>query len=140
MGYSHYTEQLKDCPPHEWEQITTAFKKLNSIALLNNQQVIQREADNSALPHVDEHCIVFNGIGDDAHETFVLEGTGRGFNCCKTARKPYDDYVTAVLTLAQFYSPDTWIISSDGEEGNWVRGHVLAQQVDPSCPPINLEE
>lgn len=133
-------EQLKDCPPHEWEQITNAFKKLNSIALINNQQFIQREADDSSLPYTDEYCITFNGIGNDAHETFVIESTGRGFNCCKTARKPYDLFVTAVITLAQFYSPGTWQFSTDGVEDDWLPGLELARQVEPSCTPIILEE
>jgi hypothetical protein len=43
--------------------------------------------------------VCFNGVGDLAHETFVIEKKGSD-DFCKTARKPYDLLVVACLIAA----------------------------------------
>lgn len=63
------------------------------------------------------------------HETFVLNRKARKlekyekddediFDCCKTARKPYDLMVCACLILYKYYFPYVQI-SSDGNEEDW---------------------
>lgn len=44
--------------------------------------------------------IWLNGVGDDSHETFLLDFKG-SWAFCKTARKPYDLAVKAILILAE---------------------------------------
>jgi hypothetical protein len=91
--------------------------------------------------------------GDCAHETFVLERefdvvfvtdadgaktvyreagtreTHMWFSCCKTAYKPYDLFVTAVLIAAKHHFGDLLTVSSDGEESNWEDGRRLCAEV-----------
>lgn len=63
--------------------------------------------------------ITFNGIGDAAHETMWFDRKGDGFQFCKTARKPYDIAVIALLLLANRYAPEVWDIGSDGDAKDW---------------------
>lgn len=44
--------------------------------------------------------IWLNGVGDDSHETFLLDFKG-SWAFCKTARKPYDLAVKVILILAE---------------------------------------
>lgn len=77
----------------------------------------------------------FNGIDDDGHETLYIQRVDKPqswasdktvvFGFCKTARKPYDVYVTATLLLAHVYLGDEIKISSDGEVEDWQAGVKL---------------
>ena len=135
MGYSHYLENKQDCPPQEWQKITDAFKRLQAAAIINNDPLlIQEESDSASAPGVDETGIWFNGIEDAGHETFHLTRVGSyRFNFCKTARKPYDRVVVAVLCLANFFAPEVWNIDSDGDQEDWKAGLALARTVEPNC-------
>jgi hypothetical protein len=142
MGYTHYFENKQDCPPEDWAKITEAFKRLQLTAIINNDPLlIQEEYDSASAPGVDGTGIWFNGIEDDGHETFHLtrEGSGR-FNCCKTAQKPYDRVVVAVLCLANFFASGVWDIGSDGDTEDWEAGLALARTVEPDCPMGEFEE
>lgn len=119
MGYSHYVRQNKPASDEQWAAVCDAFKKFRVTALLGKSFPIQREEDDPSDVLIDEECIIFNGIGKDAHETFMLEKAGDGFSFCKTARKPYDIAVVTVLILANHHAPDVWSISSDGGTGDW---------------------
>ena len=78
-------------------------------------------------PIFNENEIKFNGHGALAHETFKLsrilsttetysfDKEGYYFGFCKTVRKPYDIFVTAVLLLAKKYFNEDMKISSDGD-------------------------
>lgn len=133
MGYTHYMDQIKPAEPEAWAAICDSFRKLQATALISKPLPIQREDEDKSQPFVDDNFIIFNGIGNDAHETMVLERDGRGFHFCKTARKPYDRAVTALLILADFHSPDTWVVTSDGEPDDWQEGLELARTVQPDC-------
>jgi hypothetical protein len=75
----------------------------------------------------DEEGVRFNGFGDDSHETFSVLPTDHGFNFCKTAYKPYDDVVVAVL-IALFRTCGPVVkISSDGNYSDWAAGSHLYQ-------------
>jgi len=133
MGYTHYFDQIKPADEQEWSNLCDAFRKLMATALLTESLPIQREEDDSSPPHIDVQYIIFNGIGDDAHETMVLDRKGMGFQFCKTEHKPYDIAVTALLVLADHCCPNTWVISSDGAVEDWVDGVLLARLVEPEC-------
>lgn len=63
-------------------------------------------------------AICFNGIGEDGHETFGLRNhEDNGF--CKTAQKPYDEVVGAVLLWAKYSHIDYIDVRTDGDRRDW---------------------
>lgn len=119
MGYTHYFQQKSTPTTAQWESITVAFRQLQAVALLTKAFPIQKEEDSTEPPVINDSHVIFNGIGKDAHETMCLQRLGTGFQFCKTARKPYDNAVMALLILANAYAPACWEISSDGESEDW---------------------
>jgi hypothetical protein len=82
-------------------------------------------------PKIGDASIAFNGdkANDLDHESFIFnrdlgnrsppyDSKYGWFNCCKTARKPYDLVVCVVLLLAKHYFPDI-TIKSDGCAPDW---------------------
>jgi hypothetical protein len=64
---------------------------------------------------------------DNDHETLVIDPEESGFAFCKTARKPYDAVVCAILIRTAELNPGLEI-SSDGEwdaEDEWSVGKAL---------------
>lgn len=121
MGYTHYFTQKRHATEEEWAKITHAFRELY---LNNNLPDIVVESDVPSPPLIDKDSVVFNGVGDDGHETMALERKGEigKFEFCKTACKPYDTAVTALLALCHYYAPDAWEIRSDGGPLDWRPG------------------
>jgi hypothetical protein len=80
--------------------------------------------------------IVFNGIGEDGHETFgfplaPFTGNAPEFQFVKTAEKPYDEVVAACLIVARdYFPPEVLGIASDGRWGReWTAGAALYKHV-----------
>jgi hypothetical protein len=77
--------------------------------------------------------IGFNGIGEEAHETFVfpVKFEVPGFNFVKTQWKEYDVVVVACLIAARdHFKPDELAIASDGEWArDWNMGALLYERV-----------
>jgi len=74
--------------------------------------------------------VAFNGVDEDAHESFIFSRRPNDADftsCCKTARKPYDDVVTAILLAAKKHFRDDIEITSDGYGDDWSRGQELCQ-------------
>jgi hypothetical protein len=143
MGYTHYFQQLKDCPTAAWDKLCNA---LPALALkVADRAPICREYDTpSEPPAIDTDAIAFNGVGPKGHETFVLtrkrEVDARraavgieGCGFCKTACKPYDVVAVAMLCLANHYARGVWKISSDGTPAEWGDGLALARTVEPKA-------
>ena len=132
---------MKGCPLEAWDKITTKFKEMEAVALLTEALPIQLESDSSQSPLVSRKEIQFNGIGGDGHETMYVTRTGGRFNFCKTACKPYDTTVVALLCLMNHYAPGVWDISSDGNKLDWLEGLTLAMEVEPDCKlPSGISE
>lgn len=138
MGYTHYFRQTRHPTPAEWDQLVTAFKQMQTVALLDEPLQITGNEDMPEPPRMDSDWIIFNGLGDDAHETMVVYRMGAGFQCCKTAQKPYDRAVVALLCLMHTLLPGTWEIGSDGDPDDWDEGLALAREVCPqaTCPIV----
>ena len=126
MGYTHY---LKTAHPNQglipmdrWEKI-----KIATICA-----IVESRVPISDLILNDSN-IVFNGVGDGAHETFVVSRKVQDFDFCKTARKPYDQIVCMVLAYMLLVIPELVDITSDGvmtgpeAERNWNSAHVWAE-------------
>lgn len=140
MGYTHYFTKQRNFTDDEWNLVAAAVKKL--LGTNGAKKVVTAEVDMPGRPVlVSDNLICFNGRGDDAHETFYLPKMGQvGFNFCKTARKPYDVYVVATLTLIDTYAPTVLSISSDGSVDEWAEGVALASHIvgmPLGCPFVN---
>lgn len=118
-------------------------------------------------PIITSELISLNGDGsyrdgdneNMAHETFHLprvfvpqswqlpdpEEGNQYFDCCKTARKPYDLFVCACLMALKYHFPDT-VVRSDGHEGDWFIAYTWYYDVfDREVPlgpwtPTNIVE
>lgn len=137
MGYTHYWETKKQISKAKWKKISSLVERL---AMNDGGQVLCREYDRTDEPvHIDGDMIAFNGKGPHGHETFWLERK-EGWAFCKTARKPYDEFVTAVLCITWWHAGDCIDVSSDGWDDDWRRGLELAQSVDPTVEiPTGVE-
>ncbi len=110
--------------------------------------------DGGTQPEFGDDVIMFNGVGDDSHETFDLHRKRKlekwqskgdlGRNFCKTAHKPYDRVVTACLcylsTVTRREDPTTHEpiigsealhVSSDGHGNDFLSGLDLARAALP---------
>ncbi len=81
----------------------------------------------------------FNGVGPRAHESFRMERIyagpparsmrGRYFDFCKTACKPYDLAVAAVLVAAKHRFGKLILVQSDGGAAEWAPAKALCQSI-----------
>jgi len=133
MGYTHYWN--KHTFSHEvWAKIKADIQQLIEASTIP----LAREYDDAASkPEILDNYIRFNGVGDDGHETFVLEQEIGGFEFCKTARKQYDELAVACLIIAHHHdNAFTW--SSDGTPEEQVNGFTVAKQVNPDIEHLGL--
>lgn len=157
MGYTHYFTQLRDFTAAEWEQaaadigaILANAQQRWEIPLGNWDGKRGTSPDFTPAPNA---RIAFNGWGDEGHETFSINqrrptldddekrwGFTRGAGFTKTARKPYDTAVTAVLCyLSNFHKMGELDeqrrpileATSDGRGADFLKGLELARQALP---------
>lgn len=123
MGYTHYWDN-PGFTDDEW----TEARKFAKRIIAATDVPVQYEDDIPTAPEISDELIRFNGVGEAAHETFFIEKhPSRGFGFCKTAYKPYDEVVVAMLImLSRVNSRFTW--SSDGDESDHVYGAELFQR------------
>ncbi|KAJ4458025.1 hypothetical protein PAPYR_6283 [Paratrimastix pyriformis] len=141
MGYSQCFTQLRPVEPFEWESICKDFRKMMVIALMNDPLPIQLSFADDSPALISDNEIIFNGSEGDCCESMVLQREGGGFQCVKTRLRPYDRVVTALLILADYHAPGTWIISSEGRSSDWQEGLELARTVQPDCVlPSGVED
>jgi hypothetical protein len=110
MGYTHYWNS-KGFTDEQWEEACARAKSILQFTDIP----VQWECDVEAPPEVSHEMIRFNGVGDDGHETFIVTPTQSG-EFCKTARKPYDEVVVAMLTMLEDVNPNFSFRKSDGDE------------------------
>jgi len=127
MGYTHYWTRRD---PEEWSmawpQVVVCAKEITKAAREKGIVVIGLHKDD---PIVNEEEIVFNG--DPSHETFHLSKRLPDFDFCKTARKPYDAVVTAILLCAAVLAEEGIRVSSDGYWDDWSEGREIVQELFP---------
>src|SRR6185312_10461897 len=102
MGYTHYWRGQRAFTEAEWTAICADAAKL----LTDPPVVVTREYDTNEPPEITPDLIAFNGHSENGHETFWLERTPESFQFCKTAHKPYDVLVTALLASAAHHAPE----------------------------------
>lgn len=148
MGHTHYWDINRNGNQEQWTRGILAAARIiqASPVLLANAC-----GEEGTQPEFSDSGLFFNGVEDDAHESMILPSVVANveappwrqdenpvFNFCKTARKPYDVVVTAVLATLRAYAPDCVTVSSDGDECDWRDGVNLARRVlgdfDIVCP------
>ncbi len=145
MGYTHYWEGRVNCSAENWNRAIADLEKVIKAAKVplagpdgdkktKPELVKAVEQEGPVRPYLNggeqaKGVIAFNGVGEDSHESFVVEhGKAIEFDFCKTALKPYDPVVCAALTILKHYCPGLKV-SSDGGKEDWRGGINLCQEV-----------
>jgi len=152
MGYAHSFKQFKEPTLEQWNELTTAFKKVVENLPAASETAgcyypgwpinLQYEYDDPSPLQIDGEEIRFNGAWDYGHETFSVPRVPLDDDCssmyCKTNRKPYDFAVCAALILVEKFAPDCYEVSSDGHTGDWMPAlkhlQVLLELPDLALP------
>jgi hypothetical protein len=139
MGYTHYWTQTRSFTADEWAETSADIKEiLDYTENLLGVPLANGMGDAATRPIFDSDDITFNGLGDDAHETFTIhrkrqkewEGGSMGGDFCKTAEKPYDIAVTACLCYLASVA-ETHSVSSDGKGADFIDGLSAAAKALP---------
>ena len=130
MGYTHYWHQKRDLTNDEWSILTTKVREILDATTVALESDI---LSNGTSYQVTDDIIEFNGFDDEAHETFIINRLKRersewtdveqynrdgAFDCCKTAQKPYDEVVLAILLVIRDTLGEAFSVSSDGDIDN----------------------
>lgn len=147
MGYTNYwqTKELteEEIPAQFWDDAEKVLDKIiaSGVKLAAGNGVFKFESGheviNDTLMSDQKYpSICFNGLGEEAYETFVLVFDG-DWNFCKTARLPYDLAVKCILMLATKYNllankneddisgEDYWSFDGNETEEEYIRAHDL---------------
>lgn len=126
MGYSHYF------PTRDAAALAAVLPQLGAdtrqiVAEAGKREILLAGPLGSGEPVITDTEIALNGdesVGGD-YESFVIGTEVRGFNFCKTAHRPYDAAVVAILLRAHALAPGALDISSDGDDDEWRDGREL---------------
>lgn len=134
MGYTHYWYIADEISQDSWDKFLGDFRTI----LPEFKNILDIQGDQK-LEH-DKDVIFLNGIGELAHESFLLERVtdisgftqrddddGLIFKFCKTAQKPYDIAVCSALIIAKKHFGESIRISSDGENHDWQEAKTLCE-------------
>lgn len=125
MGYTHYWRIYKIATPDQSLAIITAAKKVFSMC--EHEGVVLVNDDFGGPPKAETDVIRFNGVGKNEHETFLINLIKETkFDFCKTAHKPYDVAVTAILSICKDVLGNAINVSSDGDANDWQKGMAMA--------------
>lgn len=120
MGYTHYFRNVRVTP--ELADLAKAIIDLSDITICGGA--------GYGAPEISDDIIYLNGDAEkgEDYETFSLNNNADNdlFPFCKTAHRPYDEVVTAILTAAIYLNvPGYDTISSDGNIHDWKDGISL---------------
>lgn len=141
MGYTHYWEA--GTKP---DTFVAAYPdiQLDAVRICKHAQTVLgvNLADGLGAgdrPIITEGVLALNGseaFGED-YETFALRPQLGAFDFCKTAHRPYDVVVTAILLRAAHHAPEGIKVSSDGDWDEWKPARTLVEELfgdTPTCP------
>lgn len=131
MGYTHYWSQNAEVGPLRWANFTAGAKRLFALAAERGIRLAYEYDEPNRPPEITDDAIHFNGVDDEGHETAILSREpGREF--CKTARKPYDVVLVAMLCYLSSVHSDIFEARSDGNSEDWRKGLALAREAWPA--------
>ena len=113
MGYTHYFEQHKPVSDSDWRMLQDMTRR---IVAESNVDIYFDDCSDYFILH---------GVGDDSWESFYVNRYGAASHFVKTARKPYDMVVVAILTVMKNNLADAFTITSDGDSDDWRHGEML---------------
>lgn len=133
MGYTNYYRTPNGFTTDEW----TKLKGFASILIERCKEqgiaLAGWDGEKDTEIEISDDRISFNGLDEDSHETFSLYKEGSDFSFCKTARKPYDTAVVAMLCAVNHFveggRSEALEITSDGDVLDWSAGQQLAQDI-----------
>ena len=145
MGYTHYyTRPIKNAgSAFMYCKLALDAKTICDYAQANGIPLANADAEAGTQPEFTEGYFSLNGVidenGDNGHETFYWAGiptqpeyrknSPEYFNFCKTAYKPYDAVVTAILIRAKAIYGSCISVSSDGHWEEWQAGRDLYEKI-----------
>jgi hypothetical protein len=129
MGYTHYWTIKNAIEQSNWEKFLEGARQI--IATAEDAGILIE--DNS-----EGSTISINGVGAGGHEDFTISSEDVGYDFCKTAQKPYDTVVTAILIHAKKVLGDDILITSDGAWFEWESGQLLYESVYNIQPELVL--
>jgi hypothetical protein len=122
MGYTHYyTPKVpKIFYDDKWNKFLDETKEI--IKEGGKLGIVIRDGIGKGKPYITDTVVSINGDGSkgEDHETLYIEKNNTNWAFCKTARKPYDTVVCAVLLSAK--QNLGFELSSDGNEDEWQSG------------------
>jgi len=133
MGYTHYYTQKEKLTDEELDKIVSLSKRiidnlpehsLSSGSYFSEYPIVlcSNHYYDENPPIVNTTEININGLSSEedlGHETFTIKFNKLKGECCKTARKPYDYVVQAILAIIYTVAPNAFRISSDGDAEEW---------------------
>lgn len=133
MGYTHYwtIKQDLDTPDDngniKWHQFVKEAKQILEKFELTHPATLANGLGDKLGDYIcdTDKGIIFNGYQDLSHETFLFTHEQVEFEFCKTAQKPYDIAVTAILLLAKDLFGGSVSLKSDGYVYEWEDGKNL---------------
>jgi len=149
MGYTNYWTPKKlnedEVPDQFWDDAEKVLDKIISkgviLASPDGTEVIDcgHKIINYLEPEENRSPgLCFNGFLDRGCETFALVFDGE-WNCCKTAREPYDLAVKCILMLAEKYDllekEDSregriWAFDGDEEDSEYINANNLMIEME----------
>lgn len=130
MGFSHYLTPTKTATQEQWEAFT---KKAKEIIDAFGEPVYNWNGEEEGA-EITNDMIRLNGCAakDEDHETFHIERNSGTWDFCKTARKPYDTVVVALLIVGQAMGIiESWSSDGDEEDGDFDEARELIAKVNP---------
>tara|TARA_R110000765_G_scaffold20037_3_gene52276 strand:+ start:10112 stop:10582 length:471 start_codon:yes stop_codon:yes gene_type:complete len=127
MGYTHYWRlDKKKLSKTAFENVAYDMTRIEQAMSKQGVRLGGWDGETSYVQYDVVHqgkaqnvtAFRFNGIGTDSHEAFSLVIGTEGFNCCKTACKPYDLAVCLILMSLKHHEPSA-VIRTDGTTEDW---------------------
>ncbi len=113
MGYTHYWKNSEFISFTHWGLVCYTAYILFDNAKKQGLELWSEYDEPDTAPIVCQEFIKFNGAGKEGHETFYLTREPSNFEFCKTAVKPYDMIVGALLWEVAKIVP-TFSTTNDG--------------------------
>lgn len=126
MGYTHYWGFKRLPVGDEWQQIRDVTAEI-VLFIRDQTTIVLSGGDHHPKPEISLEHIWINGSLDESYEDFILSPEDTGYNFCKTAQKPYDLAVSAILQAISMKLPDVFNFTSDGDSTDLASGKVLAE-------------